>query len=320
MKRFVALALSMLLALSLLCACGKRGEEPFSPENAVEEYARIYPNGQAFDFSTVTAFTRKSTLTLTTDALSSAADLHGQAYAPTTEQMEYKYENTDDAIRSQRTMRLINMNNPFIEAPNSTADAPKYRPQYAPYSREIYDGEVLVYADMDGEGNQKDTAVTPQKVYETREEYLLDEEHDFDTPAQRVVPYALSLFSSFTGKLEGSTYRMTGIVDAAVGGEAFFEAFMANYSFKSWYTALGAGERMYEYFINPTMFSDATFIKVEIVSDRSGLCSVTETLRTTAASRPILAVGGATVTLTCTTSFSTDAFTEAIVMPQLKTA
>ena len=321
MKRLGALVLSLLLSLSLLCGCTRaRGEDPFSPESAEAEYARIYKDGQAFDFDTLTAFTRKSTVSLTGEALAVAKDEHGRPWYPATEVMEYKYENTD-GVRSQRTLRLINMNGPFSELAGSTTEVPQFRPVYAPYSREIYSDETLVYADM-MEGVQQDTAVAPQKTYESREEYLADGARNFDTPSQCAVPYDLTVFSSFTGKLEGNTYRMTGIVDAEAHGAAFFEVFLANYSFKTWYTTGGDGVRMYEYFLTPEMFAaySDTYIKVEIVSDRNGLRSVTETFITAAAARPVLAFGGSEIELICTTEYSTDALVDPIVVPPLKTA
>ena len=309
MKRLGALVLSMLLSLSMLCAC--KGEAPFSPASATAEYARIYPNGQAFDFDTLKAFTRKSTISLTGEALAAVVNEHGRPYYPAVETMEYKYESRDGG-RSQRTLRMVSS---FSELAGSTQEAPKYRPIYAPYSREIYDGGTLVYASMDYEGHQKNEAVPPQKTYESREEYLADTARNFDTPSQQAVPYDLSLFFSFTGKLEGSVYRMTGIV-APAQQAAFFEAFMANYAFKNWYTPSG-DQRMYEYFLNPETFTASTTIKVEIVSDRRGLRSVTETFVTAAFSRPVLAFGGTGIVLTCTTEYDVGAFADPIVMPPL---
>lgn len=302
MKKVGALIISFLLAASFLCACRKNTEPPFSPASATEEYARIYPNGQAFDFDATETFTRTSTITLSGDELT-AEDAHGRPYYPTNETEEYKYENKNGVVRSQRTLRLIDS---FDES---------HKPQYAPYSREIYADKKLLYARMDGEGKQLDEPAVLEKTYADRTEYLADTRRCFDTGPQRVVPYDLAFFSSFTGSLEGNVYRMTGIVDVEGHGEAFFEAFAANYAFKKWYTATGE-TKVYEYFLSPYFFSQNTRIKVEITSDRNGLCSVKETFETMAGMRPMSALGGTLIRVTSTTVFGTGG-PEEIITPQV---
>ncbi|MDE7395859.1 MAG: hypothetical protein K2M95_07055 [Clostridiales bacterium] len=304
MKKVGALLISLLLAASVLCACRRGDEPPFDPASATEEYARIYPNGQAFDFDAVQTFTRTSTIHVSGDALT-AEDPHGRPYYPTNEVEEYKYENKNGVVRSQRTLRHV-----------YAFDSPTNRPKYAPYSREIYADGTLFYVHMDDEGEQLDEPVTPEKVYADRAEYLDDSRRCFDANLQRVVPYDLTLFSSFTGQKERNTYCMTGIVDVAGHGEAFFDAFAANYTFKTWYTPV-ADTRIYEYFLNPDFFSSNTRIKVEITSDRNGLRSVTETFETIAWERPIQAIKDTPIRITCSTEYSTGAFSEEIITPQL---